>query len=606
MTTKLSTTLFLFLVFLLQGCNNTPQEDAEKPNVLIVLFDDLGYDDLGVHGNEIIETPNVDAMAENGVQFDNFYVNPVCAASRASLLTGRFFLRTGVSHVHGGKDFLALDETTLGDVFSKNGYSTAIWGKWHTGDAYEYYPWQRGFGEAFKARLYKHRNAEGEFNGKPVSTNKWADKVIADYATDFLQRHRKKPFFAFVSLLAPHTPLDAPESVVQKYIDKGLSQNLATLYGMVDYSDQQLGRIFNTLEETGLDENTIVLIMSDNGPAVNRRQLSDKDREIRYVNNYRGHKGDIWENGVKSPLFVKWGDNLKKRTIEELVDITDIFPTLVDITGIAHEPEKQIDGASFKNLLFENSREQKKVSFNYANRAWPPSHEPYDPDGKYEEYRPVDKDTINPWRQVISIRTPRYKLLRNPGIEGNFNTPDSVVLIDMQKDPKETTNIVDQHPQVVAELNESLLNWYENILQGNNSYKAPVMHLQPNSPTEIKATSLADLSENLLNTVTAVKKWGHKNDRAEYLVNAPRQGKHEIELTYQKSHDRLVEGIISSPLEKTPFVLNENQETKSPVIMLKKGRNTIEINIPAEGASNSISELKSLKFTPVEIIDREP
>jgi len=600
MIPKLLTKLFIFLVFVITSCNKADTKEPEQPNVLIILFDDLGYDDLGIHGNDIIETPNVDAIAESGVQFDNFYVNPVCAASRASLLTGRFFLRTGVSHVHGGKDFLALDETTLGDVFSENGYNTAIWGKWHTGDAYEYYPWQRGFQEAFKARLYKHRNAEGEFNGEPVSTQKWADEVIADYATDFLQRHREEPFFAFVSLLAPHTPLDAPEDVVQKYIDKGLSKNLATLYGMVDYSDQQLGRIFNTLEETGLDENTIVLIMSDNGPAVNRRQLSDKDREIRYVNNYRGHKGDIWENGVKSPLFVKWGDNLRKRTIEELVDITDIFPTLLDLTGITHEPKKTLDGASFKNILIDDFRKKEKVTFNYSNKAWPPSNEPYDPDGKYEEYRPVLKDTLNPWRQVISIRTPRYKLMRNPGIEGNFNTPDSVVLIDMKKDPKETTNIVDQHPQVVEELNDSLLNWYENILQGNNSYKAPVMHLRPNSPTEIKATSLADLSENLLNTVTAVKKWGHQNDRAEYLIDAPRKAKYEIELTYRKSHDRPVKGTISSSMDESRFVLKEKGGTQSAIINLKKGKNTISINIPSKRPSGSISELRSLKFTPVD------
>jgi len=179
---------------LLTSCN----VETERPNFILIQMDDLGWDDLSVHGNQIIETPTIDRLAGESVQFNQFYVNPVCAPTRASLLTGRDFLRTGVSHVNGGKEYLNPGETIIAEIFSEAGYVTGMWGKWHSGGTDGYLPGERGFEEVYKAKLYRHENNFGEFNGKEVQHGKWADEVLINYAIEFITENRDKPFFAYL------------------------------------------------------------------------------------------------------------------------------------------------------------------------------------------------------------------------------------------------------------------------------------------------------------------------------------------------------------------------------------------------------------------------
>ena len=355
------------------------------------MLDDLGWDDLGCHGNTMVSTPTIDKLASESVQFSQFYVNPVCAPTRASLLTGRHFLRTGVAHVHGGKDFVHLDEKLLPEYFQRAGYATGMWGKWHSGHTDGYFPWERGFDQAYMAQLYKHKNNYGQLNGEPVEHQSWADKVTTDYAIEFMTQNRQKPFFVFLPYLTCHTPLVAPDLFVQKYMQKGLSKNLATLYGMIDHLDGHLARLLQAIDDLGLAENTIVLFLSDNGPAISNALLTDADRDIRYVNNLKGHKGNIWENGVKSPLFVRWSGRFEPSVVDRLADITDIFPTLLDLVGIRLSADGlPLEGRSIRTYL-EGRRDElsDKKSFNYANPGWPPTDVPWSPEGAKDEYRPI-------------------------------------------------------------------------------------------------------------------------------------------------------------------------------------------------------------------------
>lgn len=590
--------LLPFAGLLCSSCstNSGNGNTSDKPNVLMIMFDDLGWDDLGVHGNTYVKTPNLDQIAITGAQFSNFYVNPVCAASRASLLTGRHFLRTGVSHVHGGKDFLSLNETTLAEVLQENGYKTGIWGKWHTGDAHGYYPWQRGFDEAYKADLYKHQHSAGALNGEPVETEKWADEVIVDHAIDFITRHQDEPFLAYISSLTPHTPLAAPDELILKYENMGLSPNLAKLYAMIDLADQQMGRLFRTLDELELAENTLVMVFSDNGPAVSRHLLSDEDLEIRYVNNYRGHKGDIWENGVKSPLFVRWPARVKPATTDELTDITDIFPTLLDIAGIELPLSWKIDGKSFKNALLNEEKSTKTASYNYANKGWPPSLIPYNPDGNYNEYMPVDKGNIIATDQVISVRTHRYKFMINPGIDGNFDTRDSLVLIDMINDPKETSNLAWSDPETTARLRDSVINWYRCILTEQNSYATPVLHLEEESDTRLKATWISDLSDDLLNTVTAVKKWSSKESWLEYEVVSIAEGNFDVTLLYQKETAGAPRCQIITPFQVKNITLQGENQSTAKDVYLAEGKNRIRFYISPGNDGARVNEVSSVVF----------
>jgi len=159
----------------LTGILSCQKRDHTKPNFIIIQLDDLGWSDIGIHGNKIVETPNIDRLALESVRFNQFYVNPVCAPTRAALLTGRDFLRTGVSHVHGGKDFLHLEEKTIADAFKAGGYVTGIWGKWHCGHTDGYFPWERGFDEAYLAKLYQHKNSHGSLNGQEEEHQDWDD-----------------------------------------------------------------------------------------------------------------------------------------------------------------------------------------------------------------------------------------------------------------------------------------------------------------------------------------------------------------------------------------------------------------------------------------------
>lgn len=173
LTERIPVPHLLKLFFVLLICNFfiscKPTENNafndERPNILIIQVDDLGYDDLALHRNPYLSTPNLDRLGKESARFERFYVNAVCAPTRASLLTGQHYLRTGVSHVHGGKDYLSKAVPTLGDHFTAAGYVTGMWGKWHSGNAEGYYPWQRGFQEAYMSKLYQHRNGYGYMKG---------------------------------------------------------------------------------------------------------------------------------------------------------------------------------------------------------------------------------------------------------------------------------------------------------------------------------------------------------------------------------------------------------------------------------------------------------
>ncbi len=523
-------------------CNSCLEKEEKKPNFIIIQADDLGFDDLGSSGNSLISTPNLDQLADKSMRFSNFYVNPVCAPSRASFLTGRFFLRTGVSHVHGGRDFLNLKEITLANVLKDNGYATGMWGKWHSGHTEGYFPWQRGFDEAYMAELYKHENSSGRLNGDAVSHNKWADEVITGYAAAFISRHQKqgKPFFAYLSHLSCHSPLRAPDAFIEPYRAQGLSDNLSTLYGIISYMDHELGAFFQTLDSLGVLENTYILFMSDNGPAVLNDLLSDEDREIRYIHNYNGHKGNIWENGVKSPLFIYRKGYTNAGIYQRLTDITDIFPTVLNLAGVSlPESNPELDGSSFGALI--NSPEAADTVthsiFNYAHRAWQPTRQPWSPMGTLDEYQPVElsKDTALPFdNQAIYIRNQRFKLLQNPA--GYQNTPEQLnnwVLIDMENDPTEKINVSSQYPEMVQLMKDELKKWFAGLLTEKGSFSMPVFLLLPDQINKIPAKAPYYISGGLKNSFSLLGEWSRVGQYAAYKVKLADSATYRVRLSYE-------------------------------------------------------------------------
>jgi len=583
----------------------SPGDNAPPPNLILIQLDDLGWDDLGLHGNAILETPTLDRLGSQSIRFSNFYVNPVCAPSRAALLTGRHFLKTGVSHVHGGKDFLDLGETTIAEALKGGGYLTGMWGKWHSGHTDGYYPWQRGFDEAYMAQLYKHENSQGLLNGQPVQHQAWADQVITDYALKFIEKSKGEPFFAYLSYLTCHTPLRAPEDYIEKYQQKGLTRNLATLYGMVEHVDSHIDRLLKGIDDLRLSDKTVIVFLSDNGPAISNNLLTDEDRSIRYVSNLRGHKGNIWENGIRSPLFVRWKGRYSPVQTDELADITDLFPTLLHLASVELPAgNRPLDGRTLVPILAgQTSPANSKLSFNFANPGWPPTDAPWTPEGTRNEYQPIApeaKPSLEVDAQIVSVRNQRYKLLLNPGpVSDPVELQGGYALFDILEDPRELDNLITSEPGVASELKAQLHIWFSKVKEEPASFRAPTVLVgYEGSPNvTIPAKAPLRISEGLTNTAFDLRGWSEMGDFAEYELEVLTPGRYAVRLNYvsARASSAQVSVTVSGQEE---LVSVELSPAAAGEFQLEQGRTLLRLETRSMEPSNPpFEKLISIELT---------
>lgn len=598
----------LLLFMIIAGCDSLKPE-FKKPNIILLLADDMGYNDLSIHGNPIFETPNIDQLASESVQFSRFYVNPVCAPSRASLLTGRDFLRTGVSHVHGGKDFINLNEKLLPEALKDNGYRTGMWGKWHSGTTMGYLPQDRGFDEVFMADLYRHENPTGVFNGAPVQHQGWVDSILVDYAIDFIEKGKDldQPFFAYIPFLAPHMPAKAPRSSIEKYKSKGLSDHYATLAGMIDQLDQQVGRLNQYLKANDLEENTIVIFLSDNGPQYLGGFLTDEEERQRDFNGLKGHKGNIWELGVKSPLFIKFKE-FAPRLETSVTSIIDLFPTLVELAGGALPADQlPIDGQSLVSILDNKSFDESRLIFNFASLGWAPSkHIPYTLDGLDKEYDPLDKTEIRFENQIISVYQENYKLLINPAkIDLDEVSPASSVLINLVDDPGEKNNLASVMPELTNQLREKAVSWFDEVLKSEHSFMMPTFQVSENSDqNSVLAKAPSKIGGGLKNTALSLKYWRTSADFATYQIAVDSSSYFAIDLSYDGACDSNPPNqiIISVEDQELQCELNETKSSGCGQIFLEKGNYTLKVRLQNDTSLSceyALISLKEIILTPV-------
>lgn len=603
--TKTSLALLSSLPAALIPCAGTTPQSVEmaltRPNIVLILCDDLGADDLGIAGNLHGRTPNIDALARASVRFADFTVNPVCAPSRASLLTGRHFLRTGVAHVHGGKDFVHRNEVLLPQYLRDAGYATGMWGKWHNGTAEGYFPWQRGFDEVYMADLYRHRATSGTWQDGSRSTSaEWADKFIVDHAIKFIRRHRDGPFFAFLPTLTPHGPHDAPADLVDAYKSRGLAEGPARLFAMIEFFDLQIGRLLKVLEEEHLEDNTVVVFLSDNGPN-HDGHFSPIERELRRVRGLRGWKGDIWEGGVRSPLFIRWPGKIASREVSMPVQMCDLFPTLLEFVGIGDKTDgsKPIDGLSLLNLLTRRDPEPipERPIFNYANPGWPPAADrPYSPMGMRDEYRPIapeDKPLLDAETQVISLRQGDFKLLLNAELNTNWvdQPRGDYQLIHLPSDPTENHDVQAKHPQVFQEMRRDLLGWFDRMRAEPHSFSAPSWSVTAQHEAIVIATGALRIAPGMRNTVTHLEGWRVADAYADYELEIETAGIYRIEAT----------GEEISPSEFAAVVRGENYG-RNPVpasgIYLPAGKIEIRVRManPPAGSDPKLRFLRLVRL----------
>ncbi|WP_087507693.1 sulfatase-like hydrolase/transferase [Neiella marina] len=496
-----------------------PAQAAKQPNIVLITADDLGFDDLSIHGNSVVTTPHLDQLAKQSVQFSDFQVTPVCSTTRAALLTGRHHYKTGVSGVHGGRDFMKLDEVLVSQLLKENGYATGTWGKWHVGKTAGYYPWDRGFDDGYYAELYVHENSIGLHNGKAVKHNAWVSDVITKYAIDFIDDNKQQPFFAYLSFLAPHEPWLAPDQFVEPYRQKGLREPVAQLYGMISEMDHHIGRLMAYLDESGLADNTIVLFLSDNGPwfdSSNLGAMTQQEWQQRNPNQYNGNKGQAWQNGIKSPLFVRWQGQFPAGKVHHLTSVMDVVPTLLELTGTKRQvAQLPLDGGSFAASL------QQPTQAKAIERPTPvmvASHDVIANKPLFNQWTPVDdvaKQAINPSEQWVAWRTEQYKLHQFPPMDrkGYPRPHQGYVLVDMKADPKERSNIYLKEPELAKRLTAELLEGYQAIIDSPDSYKPPVYQI---------ALEQADVS--VVNAFGPSATWGNTRSKAHTLSQLKQMG----------------------------------------------------------------------------------
>lgn len=364
---------------------------SAPPNVILILTDDQGFGDLGYYGNPHIKTPVLDSLASRSVRFDQFLVSPVCAPTRSAIMTGKYPMSTGVHDTYKGGAMMASSEVTIAEVLKGADYKTGMIGKWHLGDNYPMRPQDQGFDYALN-HLSGGMGQYGDWpntlkrdssyfdpvlwkNGKRIQTKGYCSDVFTEAAIDFVEENQESPFFLYLSYNAPHGPWQLPQEYYDMYkdidpdaglIDQGLpypevseqsKEKARRVYGMVTNIDDNLRRLFKKLEDLGLDGNTLVIFMTDNGP-----------EHARYIAGMRGRKSSVFQGGVRVPSFWYYPKAFKEpRDIKTPAAHYDILPTLAEFTGAEIPEGVKIEGRSLLPLL---TKEKADLPERIINRYW--------------------------------------------------------------------------------------------------------------------------------------------------------------------------------------------------------------------------------------------
>jgi len=462
------------LLLLICGCS-VSSGGIDRPNVILIMTDDQGHGDLGFHGNPVIRTPNTDALARQSTQFEYFHVSPVCAPTRASLMTGRYNYRTGIVDTYLGRAMMHNDEVTIAEMLSSAGYRTGIFGKWHLGDNYPLRPMEQGFHESlvhFGGGLCQPADPPGgnsyfdpllSKNGKLTKTKGYCSDIYTDAAIDFITKNKNKPFFVYLPFNCPHTPLEVAEKDYMPYMEMDLGidkfpaigngimhpkkyskEVTAKIYGMITNIDDNLGRLFARLDALNLRDNTIVIFLTDNGP-----------QQPRYNSGLKMRKGSTYDGGIRVPCFMRWPGKFKAgRKIDRIAAHIDIAPTLLEACGVKRPAKVKFDGRSLMPLLKGDKA------------AWP------DRTLCFQWHRGDEPEMY----RACAARGQRYKIVQPLGVVQGQAWKPKFELYDMAEDPYEMHDIADKHPEIVARLKADYERWYKDV-SGTRGYAPPRIHL---------------------------------------------------------------------------------------------------------------------------------
>ncbi len=457
--------------------NASPPAVKARPNIILIVTDDQGYGDLSCHGNPILKTPNLDKLHDQSVRFTDFHVSPTCSPTRSVLMTGRHEFRNGVTHTIRERERLTLSAVTLAQILKRGGYSTGVFGKWHLGDEPAYRPNQRGFDEFFihggggigqtypgscgDAPGNTYFNPAILHNQKFEKTTGFCTDVFFAQAIQWIDAVRPKtskgkaisdkpsandqPFFCYLATNAPHDPYTAKPEDAARYKSLAKDEKLAHFFGMIHNIDENIGKLMTKLNEWGIERDTLVIFMNDNGTAAGFPVFNA---------GMRGHKGSAWLGGTRATSFWCWPGQFKPADCQRLTAHLDVLPTLAELADVALNDRelRQIEGRSLVPLLTDPTAPwQERILFTHFGR-WPK--------GQMSNYK----------YKMCSARSTRWHLVSPDG-----DAKPKWQLFDVGVDPGEKNNLINEHGDVAQTLSKEFERWWSEIepMQVNEDAVAP-------------------------------------------------------------------------------------------------------------------------------------
>ncbi|MGB7325462.1 MAG: arylsulfatase [Rubripirellula sp.] len=484
----------------------------DRPNVILIVTDDQGYGDMSCHGNPWLETPNLDRLAAEGVQLDDYHVDPVCTPTRAALMTGRYSSRVGAWAVTEGRQLLNPDEVTVADMFASSGYRTGMFGKWHLGDTWPYAPRYRGF-----ETVVRHLAGGIDEIGNPIGNDYFDDTYfrngkperIAGYCTDvffaecqrMIAQPSDRPFFIYLPLNAMHSPHTVAEKYSAPFKADGHSDARSDFFGQIINFDENLGRLLESLKSRQIEDNTIVIFMGDNGTA----QGGDGELPDNGFNaGMKGKKGSVYEGGHRVACFVRWPERLKagQRT-DILTSCRDWLPTLVDWCQLEGHDNVDFDGQSMASLLDGRDERWSDRTLFVERQGDQPQLSPSNHQrGRYPHY---------------AVLTERWRMVNGE-------------LYDAIGDPGQRTNVAAKHEDVVANLRASYEEYFADVFATKAAYTRFQLGAAEENPTRL---TVRDWHPTDGNVIWKQKQLGDNRIAINgfWAVNVVRAGRYRISLS---------------------------------------------------------------------------
>lgn len=429
---------------------------SKRPNVLIIIMDDLTWGDIRCHGNPHVRTPNLDRLHQQSTRLTRYYSGPLCTPARAALMTGRYPYRTRALDTYCGRSMMDPGEVTLAEVLRAAGYRTGLFGKWHLGDCYPMRPEDKGFEETLwhaGGGLRQPGNPtlnDGYFdpdlrrNGKLENVKGYCTDIFADATIAFIEKHQHEPFFAYLATNAPHHPFEVDEKLVEPYRKLGLNETDARVYAMVENIDVNVGKVMAKLDQLHLADDTIVIYTSDHGWC----QSTLVNGRHRFNGGLRDGKGTMYDGGLKVPCFWRWPGHFRPAAdIDRITNPIDFLPTLAAICGATLPAGVKIDGADLTPLLTGQTKPadwpQRNIFFQWHRG-----------------------DVPQRFRNCCVI-TQDYKLVN--GRE----------LYDLPNDWSEERDVADARPALVNQLRHAYEAWFDDVstTRGPGTYDPPRIHV---------------------------------------------------------------------------------------------------------------------------------